>query len=102
MSSRVPTSLFAGALAPAKLRKDGIRLGVIAVLSILYAIAFAQPVLDVLLIGVNSFGVLIGTLALAFAAFAVRRHRRSAVAAAAVYGACTAAHLAAIILLLGH
>jgi hypothetical protein len=74
---------------------------VIAVLSILYAIAFAQPVLDVLLIGVNGFGVLIGTLALAFAAFAVRQQGRAAVVALAVYGACTAAHLAAIVMLLG-
>jgi hypothetical protein len=75
---------------------------VVAVVSIVYAIAFAQPVLDVLLLGVNGFGVLIGTLALAFAAFAVRQHGRAAVAALAVYGACTAAHLVAIVLLLGH
>jgi hypothetical protein len=102
VSSRASTSHLAGALAPAKLRKDGIRLGLIAVLSILYAIAFEQPVVDVLLIGVNGFGVLIGTLAVAFAAFAIRRHGRAAALALAVYGACTAAHLAAIILLLGH
>lgn len=102
MSPLTPASQLAGALAPAKLRKDGIRLGLVAVLSLIYAIAFEQPVLDVLLIGLNGFGVLIGTLALAFAAFAVRRHGRAAVIALCVYGACTAAFLAAIVLLLRH
>jgi hypothetical protein len=100
MSPIAPSSHLAAALAPTKLRKDGIRLGLIAVISIVYAIAFDQPVLDVLLIGLNGFGVLIGTLALVFAAFAVRQHGRAAVIAAAVYGACTVGHLAAIVLLL--
>jgi hypothetical protein len=102
VSPAVPTSHFSGALAPAKLRKDGIRLGIVAVVSIVYAVTFEQPVLDVLLIGLNGFGVLVGLLALGFVAVGIRQHGRAAVVALAVYGACTAAHLLAIFLLLRH
>jgi hypothetical protein len=95
-----PSSQLATALAPRKLRKDGIRLGLIAAISIIYTLLFEQPVFDVLLIVVNSFGVLVGTLALIFACFAVRQYGRAALIALAVYGACTAGHVAAILLLL--
>ena len=100
MSSISPASQLATALAPKKLRKDGIRLGLIAAVTIIYALLFEQPVLDVLLIILNSLGVLIGTLALIFAMFAIRQHGRAALIALAVYGACTAGHFAAILLLL--
>jgi hypothetical protein len=102
VSPLAPTNQLADALTPAKLRKDGIRLGLVAGLSILYAILFEQPVLDVLLIGVNGFGVLVGMLAVAYAAFSLRRHGRAAAIAMAVYGACTVAHVVAIIGLLRH
>ena len=94
------SSHLASALTPTKLRKDGIRLGLVAGLSIIYAVAFEQPVLDVLLIGLNGFGVLVGVLALLFALSASRQHGRAAFIALAVYGVCTAAHVAAIVLLL--
>ena len=97
-----PSSQLATALAPKKLRTDGIRLGAIAALSIIYALLLEQPVLDVLLIVVNCLGVIVGTLALIFASFAIRQHGRTALIALAVYGACTAAHLAAILLLLNN
>ena len=96
-----PSGQLASALTPSKVRKDGIRLGAIAAVSIGYALMFEQRVLDVLLIGLNGVGVLIGGVALLFAAFAVRRHGRAAAVGLAVYGACTAAHVAAIVLLLG-
>ena len=96
-----PAGQLAGALAPAKLRKDGIRLGLIAGLSILYALVFEQRLLDVLLIVLNGFGVLVGTIALIVALVATRRQGRAALIALAVYGACTAGHVAAIVLLLG-
>lgn len=102
MSPTAPTSHFAGALTPAKLRMDGVRLGLVALVSIIYAVAFEQPVVDVLLIGVNGFGVLVGMLALVVAAVGIRRHGRAAIIALAVYGTCTAAHLLAIVLLLRH
>jgi hypothetical protein len=88
------------ALAPAKLRKDGIRLGVISILSIIYALVLEQPVLDVLLIALNAVGVLVGTLALIVALVAIRRQGRAALTAAVVYAACTAGHVTAILLLL--
>ena len=94
------SSQLANALTPKKLRTDGIRLGLLAVLSIIYALLFDQRVLDILLIALNGFGALIGTLALIFALVASRRHGRAALLAAAVYGACTAGHIAAIVLLL--
>ncbi len=94
------SSHLAGALSPTKLRKDGIRLGLVASLSIIYALAFEQRVLDILLVVLNGFGVFVGVLALLFAFFAIRRHGRAALIAVAVYGACTAGHVAAIVLLL--
>lgn len=100
MSPLSPSSQLADALAPVKLRKDGIRLGLVALLSIAYTLVFEQRLVDVLLIAVNGFGVLIGALALIFAFFAIRRHGRAALIALAVYGACTAGHVAAIVLLL--
>lgn len=100
MSPLSPSSQLADALAPVKLRKDGIRLGLVALLSIAYTLVFEQRLVDVLLIAVNGFGVLVGALALIFALFAIRRHGRAALIALAVYGACTAGHVAAIVLLL--
>jgi hypothetical protein len=98
--STVPSGQLVDALTPRKLRRDGIRLGVVAVVSIVYSLLFEQRVLDVVLIAVNGFGALIATLALIVAAVAIRRHGRAALIAVAVYGACLAAHLAAIVLLL--
>jgi Na+/proline symporter len=91
---------LADALTPRKLRRDGIRLGLVAVLSILYALVFEQAVLDIVLVALNGFGVLVAALALIVAALAIRRHGRAAAIALAVYGACLAGHLAAIVLLL--
>lgn len=90
----------ADALTPRKLRRDGIRLGLVSVLSILYALVFEQAVLDIVLVALNGFGVLVAALALIVAGFAIRRHGRAALIALAVYGACLAGHLAAILLLL--
>jgi hypothetical protein len=102
VSPVAPTGLLADALTPTKLRRDGIRLGLISSFSIIYALVFEQRVLDFLLIGLNGFGVLIGALALIFAAVAIREHGRTAFIALVVYGACTIGHVAAIILLLRH
>ena len=95
-----PSSQLVDALAPAKLRKDGIRLGLVSVLSIAYALLFDHPVLNVLLIAVNGFGVLVAVLALVVACTAIRRHGRRAALALAVYGACLFGHVVAIVLLL--
>lgn len=100
MSPLTPSSQLADALAPPKLRKDGIRLGLVALLSVVYTLVFEQRLMDVLLVVLNGFGVLVGALALIFAFVAIRRHGRAAVIALAVYGACTAGHAAAIVLLL--
>ena len=94
-----PASQIVGALTPAKLRKDGIRLGLVSVPSIVYALLFDHPILDVLLIAVNGFGVLVATVAFIVACTAIRRHGRALIAFA-VYGACLAGHVAAIVLLL--
>ena len=102
MSPLSPSSQLVDALSPSKLRKDGIRLGLVAVLSIIYALVLEQPVVDVLLIGLNGVGVLVGALALIVAIVAIRRQRRVALTAAVVYGACTAGHVAAIVLLLAN
>ena len=59
-------------------------------------------VLDVLLIGLNGFGVVVSTLALVVAGTAIRRHRRTALIAVAVYGACLVGHVVAILVLLGN
>lgn len=96
-----PSSHMAGALAPAKVRRDGIRLGLVAVLSIVYALVLDQTVVDVLLIVLNGFGVLVAGLALVVSAATFRRHGRAALVALAVYGACLAGHVAALVLLLG-
>ena len=101
MSPIAPTGQLADALAPTKLRKDGIRLGLVGTFSIVYALLFDQRVLDVLLIGLNGFGVLIGALALIFAAVAIRQHGRAAVIALVVYGGCLLGHVVAIVLLVG-
>jgi hypothetical protein len=101
MTSISPSGQLVDALTPAKLRKDGIRLGLFAVLSIVYALVLEQRVLDILLIALNGVGVLVSTLALIVACFALRRHGRAALTALAVYGACLVGHLAAIVLLLG-
>jgi hypothetical protein len=102
MSLLSPSSQLVDALSPSKLRKDGIRLGLVAGLSIIYALVLEQPVVDVLLIGLNGIGVLVGALALIVALVAMRRQKRVALIAAAVYGACTAGHIAAIVLLLAN
>jgi hypothetical protein len=102
MSPVATKSHLAGAFAPAKLRKDALRLGLVAAVSILYGVTLEQPVLDVLLIALNAFGAFVAVIAVVFAAFGVRRHGRSAAIALGVYGACAVAHLAAIILLLRH
>ncbi|HZG36873.1 MAG TPA: hypothetical protein VEY87_13615 [Gaiellaceae bacterium] len=102
MSPAAPRSHLAGALAPTKLRKDAIRLGLLAGVTVGYGVLFAQPVLDALLIGLNGFAVLVTVIAIGFAATALRRHGRTAAIALAVYGASTAAHLVAILLLLSH
>jgi len=101
MKSMSPSGQLVGALAPAKLRKDGIRLGLVGALSIISALVLEQQLLEVVLIALNGFGVVVGTLALVVACFALRRHGRAALLALAVYGACLAGHLTAIILLLG-
>lgn len=101
MSPVSPSNQLVDALTPAKLRKDGIRLGLVSVLSIVYALLFDQPVLNVLLIAVNAFGVLVATLALIVACTAIRRSGRAALIALTVYGACLAGHVVAIVLLLG-
>jgi hypothetical protein len=101
MNPLAPTGQLVGALTPVKLRKDGVRLGVVSVLSIVYALLFDHSVLNVLLIAVNGFGVLVATLALVVAATAIRRHGRAALVALAVYGACLLGHVAAIVLLVG-
>ncbi len=44
MSPLSPSSQLVDALSPSKLRKDGIRLGLVAVLSIIYALVLEQPV----------------------------------------------------------
>jgi hypothetical protein len=91
---------LADALTPQKLRRDGIRLGLLAIVSIVYSLVLEQPILDVLLIALNGLGMLVGTLAVVVSAFAVRRHSRPALIALAAYGACLAGHLTAIVLLL--
>lgn len=99
MNPLAPTGQLIGALTPEKLRKDGLRLSLVSVLSIVYALLFDQPVLNVLLIAVNGFGVLVATLALVVAGTAIRRHGRAALIALAVYGACLVGHVVAIVLL---
>lgn len=99
MNPIAPTGQLISALTPVKLRKDGVRLGLVSVLSIVYALLFDQPVLNVLLIALNGFGVLVATLALVVAATAIRRHGLTALIALAVYGACLLGHVVAIILL---
>ena len=100
MNPIAPAGQLISALTPAKLRKDGIRLALVSVLSIVYALLFDQPVLNVLLIAVNGFGVLVASLALVVAGTAIRRHGREALIALAVYGACLLGHVVAILLLL--
>jgi hypothetical protein len=92
-------SALEGVLAPSKLRKDGIRLGVVGVASIVYALLFEQALVDVLLLAVNGFGVLVATIAIVVALSAARRHGRRALGAAAVYGGCLALHVLAIVLI---
>ena len=58
---------------PAKLRKDGIRLGLVSVVSLVYAFVLDHAVLNALLIGLNGFGVLVAMLALAIAGTAIRQ-----------------------------
>jgi hypothetical protein len=101
MSPLSPSTQLVGAFAPAKLRKDGIRLGLVAGLSIVYALAFEQAVVDVLLIGLNAIGVLVTAVAAIVAVAAISRHGRVAGIALAVYGSCLLGHVAALVLLLG-
>jgi hypothetical protein len=101
MNPIAPSGQLIDALTPAKLRKDGTRLGLVSVLSIGYALLFDQPVLNVLLIAVNGFGVLVATIAVVVAGTAIRRHGRAALIGLAVYGACLLGHIVAIVLLVG-
>jgi len=101
MNPIAPSGQLIDTLTPAKLRKDGIRLGVLSVLSIGYALLFDQPVLNVLLIAVNGFGVLVATIAVVVAGTAIRRHGQAALIGLAVYGACLIGHVLAIVLLVG-
>ena len=63
MAPIAPSGQLIDSLASAKLRKDGLRLGLLAALSIVYALLFEQPILDVVLIAVNGIGALVATLA---------------------------------------
>ena len=101
MTPLSPSLQLVGAFAPAKLRKDGIRLGVVAALSIVYALIFEQPVVGVLLIVLNGIGLFVAAVAAIVAVAALRRHGRVAGVALAVYAACLLGHLAALVLLLG-
>ena len=101
MNPVAPSGQLIDALTPAKLRKDGIRLGLVSVLSIGYALVFDQPILNVLLIAVNGFGLLVATIAVVVAGTAIRRHGRAALIGLAVYGACLMGHVVAIVLLVG-
>jgi hypothetical protein len=96
-----PSGQLVDTFAPAKLRKDGLRLGLLAALSIVYALPFEQAVLDVVLIALNGIGAVVATLAAVVAATAIRRHGRPALLALGVYGACLAGLVAAVLLLLG-
>ena len=98
-----PVSLsgqLADVLSPAKLRKDGLRLGLLAALSIVYALLFEQRIVDVLLIGLNVIGVLVAALAVVVAVGAIGRHGRAAMLGLGVYGACLVGHVAAVLILL--
>ena len=101
MAPLAPAGQLVDALGPAKLRKDGIRLGLLAALSIVYALLIEQAIVDVVLIALNGAGALVATLAAVVAATAIRRHGRPALLALGVYGACLAGHVAAVLLLLG-
>ena len=92
---------LADVLGPAKLRKDGLRLGLLAALSIVYALLFEQRIVDVLLIGLNVIGALVAALAVVVAVSAIGRHGRAALLGLGVYGACLAGHVVAVLLLLG-
>jgi hypothetical protein len=61
-----------------------------------------QAFLNVLLIGLNGFGVVVSTLALFVAGTAIRRQSRTALIAVAVYGACLLGHVVAILVLLAN
>ena len=100
MAPLAPSGQLVDALSPSKLRKDGIRLGLLSVLSIVYALLFEQRIVDVLLIALNGIGALVAALAVIVAATAARRHGRAALLGLGVYGACLAGHVAAILLLL--
>ena len=100
MSPLAPAGQLVDTLTPAKLRKDGLRLGLVAAASIVYALLYEQAVVDVILIALNGIGALVATIAVIVAAAAIRRHGRAAVPAVAVYGACLVGHLAALALLL--
>jgi hypothetical protein len=100
MAPIAPSGQLVDALSPSKLRKDGIRLGLLSVLSIVYALLFEQRILDIVLIGLNGIGALVAALAFVVAAIAVRRHGRAALLGLGVYGACLAGHVAAVLLLL--
>jgi hypothetical protein len=95
-----PSGQLVDALSPSKLRKDGIRLGLLSVLSIVYALLIEQRIVDVVLIGLNGIGALVAALAAVVAATSVRRHGRAALLGLGVYGACLAGHVAAVLLLL--
>ena len=99
MAPLAPAGQLSDALGPAKLRKDGVRLGLLAALSIVYALLFEQRVLDVLLIALNGIGALVAALAVVVAFTAIRRHGRAALLGLGVYGACLAGHVAAVLLL---
>ena len=101
MAPLVPSGQISDTLGPAKLRKDGGRLGLLSALSIVYALLFEQPILDVVLIALNGIGVLVAALAVVVAFTAIRRHGRAALLALGVYGACLAGHVVAVLLLLG-
>ena len=101
MAPLVPSGQISDTLGPAKLRKDGVRLGLLSALSIVYALLFEQPILDVVLIALNGIGVLVAALAAVVAFTAIRRQGRAALLALGVYGACLAGHVAAVLLLLG-
>ena len=101
MAPLVPSGQISDTLGPAKLRKDGGRLGLLSALSIVYALLFEQPILDVVLIALNGIGVLVAALAAVVAFTAIRRQGRAALLALGVYGACLVGHVAAVLLLLG-
>ncbi len=101
MAPIAPSMQLSDTLGPAKLRKDGVRLGLLSALSIVYALLFEQPILDVVLIALNGIGVLVAALAAVVAFTAIRRQGRAALLALGVYGACLAGHVAAVLLLLG-